>query len=73
MSLKFQKFQRPGDFEPKMSHVKRELGSIEEQIHLLELHSEDPEVIQGQLETCIVSYLIFFLLILLVLFILKFF
>ena len=43
-----------------MSHVKRELGSIEEQIHLLEVHSEDPDVIQEQLEICIVSYFIVF-------------
>ena len=51
---KFRKFQRPVDFEPKLSHVKRQLDEIEERIHLIEIRSEDPEQISGQLEHCMV-------------------
>ncbi|KAK2181696.1 hypothetical protein NP493_384g04000 [Ridgeia piscesae] len=49
---KFRKFQRPVDFEPKLTHVKRVLDEIEERIHLIELRSEDPDIIQGQLDQC---------------------
>ena len=52
---KFRKFQRPVDFEPKLTHVKRVLDEIEERIHLIELRSEDPDVIQGQLDQCMVG------------------
>ena len=52
---KFRKFQRPVDFEPKLSHVKRMLDEIEERIHLIEIRSEDPDVMQAQLEHCMVS------------------
>ena len=52
--VKFRKFQRPVDFEPKMTHVKRMLDEIEEQIHLLELRSEDLDSLQGQFEQCMV-------------------
>ena len=52
---KFRKFQRPVDFEPKLTHVKRVLDEIDERIHLIELCSEDPDVVQGQLDHCMVS------------------
>ena len=52
---KFRKFQRPVDFEPKLTHVKRVLDEIEERIHLIELRSEDPDIIQGQLDQCMVG------------------
>ena len=52
---KFRKFQRPVDFEPKLTHVKRMLDEIEERIHLIEIRSEDPDVMQAQLEHCMVS------------------
>ena len=51
----FKRFQRPVDFEPKMSHVKRELDEIADRIHLIDLHTEDPETIQSQLDNCMVS------------------
>ncbi|XP_052832324.1 dystrophin isoform X2 [Octopus bimaculoides] len=56
VNIKFLKFQCPYDFEPKLNHVKRELSSIEGRIHLLDLHSEEPEIIQGQLDQCIKFY-----------------
>jgi dystrophin len=55
VSVKFRKFQRPADFEPKFSRVKRELDSIGEQIHLVEIGSEDPASLQDKLDIAVVS------------------
>ena len=35
--------------------MKRTLDEVEERIHLIELRSEDPEVVQTQLDQCMVS------------------
>ncbi len=43
------------DFEPKLAHVKRALDEIDERLHLVEFRSCDPEVIEGQLDHCMVS------------------
>ncbi|XP_013413171.1 dystrophin isoform X2 [Lingula anatina] len=56
VQLKFMKFQRPVDFEPKLTHVKRALEEVQERIHLIELRSEDPEVVQTQLDQCMKFY-----------------
>lgn len=53
--MKFKKFQRPVDFEPKMTHVKRMLDEIEERIHLCEIRSDDHETLLGQLENSMVG------------------
>ncbi|XP_070191463.1 dystrophin-like isoform X2 [Littorina saxatilis] len=54
--VKFSKFQRPAEFEPKLSHVKRELDNIQERIHLLEVPSADPVAIQERHEACMKHY-----------------
>ena len=54
VTVKFTKFQRPADFEPKQNHVKRELDSIQERIHLLEIRSDDIESLQQKHDTCMV-------------------
>ena len=51
---KFRKFQRPVDFEPKLTHIKRILDEIEERLHLTEIRSDEPENLQEQLDTCMV-------------------
>lgn len=53
---KFQRFRCPTNIEPRLSRALRELRGIEEATCLLELSSEDPEVIEGQLKHCLVSY-----------------
>ena len=55
LNVKFGKFQRPADFEPKQSHVKRELDNIQERIYLLEIRSDDLETLQQKHETCMVG------------------
>ncbi len=55
---KFRKFQRPVDFEPKLTHVKRILDEIEERRHLIEIRNDDPEILHGQLDFCMVCYFV---------------
>ncbi|XP_018376994.1 PREDICTED: dystrophin-like isoform X9 [Trachymyrmex cornetzi] len=53
---KFQRFRCPTNIEPRLSRALRELRGIEEATCLLELSSEDPEVIEGQLKHCLRFY-----------------
>lgn len=52
---KFQRFRCSTNLEPRLSRALRELRGIEEATCLLELSSEDPEVIEGQLKHCLVT------------------
>lgn len=52
---KFERFRSPSNLEPRLGRAMRELRGIEEATCLLELASEDPEGIQGQLTHCKVS------------------
>lgn len=54
LTVKFQKFQRPADFEPKQNHVKRELDNIQERIYLLEIHGDDLDTLQAKHDQCMV-------------------
>ncbi|XP_053396069.1 dystrophin-like isoform X7 [Mercenaria mercenaria] len=56
LNVKFQKFQRPADFEPKQSHVKRELDGIQERIYLLEIHGDDLDQLQDKHDQCMKFY-----------------
>lgn len=51
---KFQRFRCPNNLEPRLSRAMRELCGIEEATCLLELSSEDPEAVEGQLKHCLV-------------------
>ncbi|XP_044016172.1 dystrophin, isoforms A/C/F/G/H-like isoform X2 [Aphidius gifuensis] len=53
---KFQRFRSPSNLEPRLSRALRELRGIEEATCLLELASEDPEAIDGQLKHCLRFY-----------------
>ena len=53
--VKFNKFQRPTEFEPKLGLVKRELSNIEERLHLLDIRTDDPEALQNTHDHCMVS------------------
>ncbi|XP_025153925.1 dystrophin isoform X7 [Harpegnathos saltator] len=53
---KFQRFRCPTNIEPRLSRALRELRGIEEATCLLELSSEDPEAIEGQLKHCLRFY-----------------
>lgn len=53
----FQRLCCPTNIEPRLSRALRELRGIEEATCLLELSSEDPEAIDGQLKHCLVAIL----------------
>ncbi|XP_033212090.1 dystrophin, isoforms A/C/F/G/H isoform X2 [Belonocnema kinseyi] len=53
---KFQRFRSPINLDPRLSRALRELRGIEEATCLLELASEDPEAIEGQLKHCLRFY-----------------
>ncbi|XP_026823545.1 dystrophin, isoforms A/C/F/G/H isoform X3 [Ooceraea biroi] len=53
---KFERFRCPSNIEPRLSRALRELRGIEEATCLLELSSEDPETIEGQLKHCLRFY-----------------
>jgi len=55
LNVKFQKFQRPADFEPKQNHVKRELNNIQERIYLLEMRGEELENLHAKHDQCMVG------------------
>lgn len=54
VQLKFQRFRSPSNLEPRLARALRELRSVEEATCLLELASDDPEGIEGQLKHCMV-------------------
>jgi hypothetical protein len=51
---KFQRFRSPSNLEPRLARALRELRGVEEATCLLELASDDPEGIEGQLKHCLV-------------------
>ncbi|XP_069695333.1 dystrophin, isoforms A/C/F/G/H isoform X7 [Periplaneta americana] len=56
VQVKFQRFRSPSNLEPRLSRALRELRSVEEAACLLELASDDPEGIEGQLKHCMRFY-----------------
>ena len=54
VQLKFQRFRSPSNLEPRLARALRELRGVEEATCLLELASDDPEGIEGQLKHCMV-------------------
>jgi hypothetical protein len=56
VQLKFQRFRSPSNLEPRLARALRELRGVEEATCLLELASDDPEGIEGQLKHCMVLY-----------------
>jgi hypothetical protein len=51
---KFQRFRSPSNLESRLARTQRELRGVEEAMCLLELASDDPEGIEGQLKHCLV-------------------
>ena len=54
VQLKFQRFRSPSNLEPRLVRALRELRGVEEATCLLELATDDPEGIEGQLKHCMV-------------------
>lgn len=62
MSTKFVKFQRPVDFDTKLSYVKRLLDDVDQRIHLVDLTSIDLNSVETKFEHCTVSNGTYFIL-----------
>ncbi|KAI8520842.1 hypothetical protein Bbelb_005960 [Branchiostoma belcheri] len=56
IKAKFRKYQKPADFEPKMSRVRDILNNVEKELGVLELKHHEPEMVQGQLDICMGLY-----------------
>ncbi|XP_033609096.1 dystrophin, isoforms A/C/F/G/H isoform X6 [Cryptotermes secundus] len=56
VQLRFQRFRSPSNLEPRLARALRELRGVEEATCLLELASDDPEGIEGQLKHCLRFY-----------------
>jgi len=55
VSTKFVNFQRPVDFDSKLTHVKRLLDDIDQRIHLVDLTAFDLSSVDNKLEHCTVT------------------
>ena len=55
LQVKFRRFQKPSDFEPKHAKMRQILNDVEQSIHQLEIRSDDPDIVHSQLENCLVS------------------
>ncbi|ESO83438.1 hypothetical protein LOTGIDRAFT_169302 [Lottia gigantea] len=56
VTLKFRKFQRPTNFDPKLSHVKREMDNIQDRSYMLEVPNFNPSDITDRHEQCMTFY-----------------
>ncbi|KDR12178.1 hypothetical protein L798_14047 [Zootermopsis nevadensis] len=54
VQLEFQRFRSLSNLEPRLARALKELRVVEEATCLLELASDDPEGIEGQLKRCTV-------------------
>jgi len=54
VSGKYVKFQRPVDFDTKLTYVKRLLDDVDQRMHLVDLTSVDVDSVDAKLEHCVV-------------------
>lgn len=55
VSVKFRLFQKPANFEQRLQECKRILDEVKLQVPKLETKSVEQEVVQSQLDHCMVS------------------
>ena len=53
---KLKKFQKPADFDQKLSKVRKSLDDIEQALYMIDVHTEDSDTIHLQLEHCMKFY-----------------
>ncbi|XP_067896656.1 dystrophin isoform X2 [Heterodontus francisci] len=56
VSTKFRLFQKPANFEQHLLECKRLLDEVKADLHILEMSSVEPEVVQSQLDHCMKLY-----------------
>lgn len=52
---KFRFFQKPANFDARLAECERVLAGVKNQVGLLEIGSVDQDVVQSQLEQCMVG------------------
>ncbi|XP_059506330.1 dystrophin isoform X10 [Stegostoma tigrinum] len=56
VSTKFRLFQKPANFEQHLLECKRLLDEVKTDVHVLEMNSVEPEIVQSQLDHCMKLY-----------------
>lgn len=56
LNHKFKKFQKPADFDQKLSKIQKMLEDIEQALYTIRVNSEDADTIHLQLEHCMKFY-----------------
>ncbi|XP_038658197.1 dystrophin isoform X9 [Scyliorhinus canicula] len=56
VSTKFRLFQKPANFEQHLLECKRLLDEVKADLHILEMNSVEPEIVQSQLDHCMKLY-----------------
>jgi dystrophin len=56
LSHKFKKFQKPADFDQKLSKLRKQLDDIEQAVYTIDVSSDDVDTIHLQLEHCMKFY-----------------
>ncbi|XP_072370090.1 dystrophin isoform X12 [Scyliorhinus torazame] len=56
VSTKFRLFQKPANFEQHLLECKRLLDEVKADLHILEMSSVEPEIVQSQLDHCMKLY-----------------
>ncbi|CAF0755155.1 unnamed protein product, partial [Didymodactylos carnosus] len=56
LQTKFRHFQKPSDFEPKYARMRQILQDVEQNMHILDVRTDDPDVIHNQLDQCVKLY-----------------
>ncbi|KAI0987213.1 hypothetical protein GJ496_006771 [Pomphorhynchus laevis] len=57
---KYRQCQIPSDFEPNLERCRRVVHEVEQNIHAVDIKSDDPDIIQMQLDSCMKLYNILF-------------
>lgn len=52
---KFRLFQKPANFDARLAECERALAAVKSQVGLLEIGSVEQDVVQSQLEQCMVG------------------
>lgn len=53
---KFRLFQKPANFDARLAECERVLAGVKNQVGMLDIGSVEQDVVQSQLEQCMVGY-----------------
>lgn len=59
VKAKFRLFQKPANFDQRLKECERVLEEVKEELGVMSIHSVEQEVVQSQLEQCMVGIICF--------------